>query len=100
MANLRQKTYGIFIRPYIEYGGDRLIQRGGAMVKHPCRGNATCQPYATLLGGEPYMLNFVSTSFVEIRIKLKELMDEIGLSMDDIIVSEIIPTNHIVTPFA
>lgn len=98
MANLRQKTWGIFIKPYMNYGGDKLVYRGGVSAQSPCRGNSACQPYEVLLGGEGYMLHKTTTSFVEVRKIVKTVMDELGYSRHDILVTEIIPINHIITP--
>lgn len=99
--NLRQKTYGVFIKPYFEYAGDRIVHRGNILTRHPCQStNSSTVVYATLLGGDAYMLNYTSTSFPKIRIRVKELMDEIGLSIDDILVTEITPVNLMVTPLS
>ena len=100
--NLRQKTYGVFIRPYFEFSGDRIIHRNPTIrIDGPCPavggGN---RPQVTLVGGEAYMLNYTSTSFTKIRERVKELMNEIGFSINDIYVAEIVPINHIITPLS
>ena len=96
--NLRQKTWGIFIRPYFQYGGDNLVHRGSVSTPSPCKGSAQCTPYVTLQGGTPYMLHETCTSFVEARRIVKRVMDELGYSKNDIVVTEIIPVDHIITP--
>jgi hypothetical protein len=94
MANLRQKTWGIFIKPYIEYSGDKLVQKGNLSVSHPCQADS----HVTVQGGEAYMLYATSTSFIELREKVKECMDELGYSKNDILIVEMITFDHIVTP--
>lgn len=99
--NLRQKTWGIFIKPYITYGGDKLVHRGAASVVNPCQSyNSNCTSYTALQGGEIYALYKQSTSFVEVRKIVKEIMDDLGYSQKDIVVTEIIPVDHIITPLA
>ena len=96
--NLRQKTWGVFIRPYIEYSGDKLVHRGQVSIQNPCQSGGSCKEYSVLKGGEAYMLYETRTSFVEVRKLVKEVMDELGYSKNDIIVTEIIPVDHIITP--
>lgn len=101
MANLRQKTYGIFIRPYVKYGGDLLVQRGELKVSSPCPNpNASCPQYSNVEGGEGWMLYKTETSFTITRERVKEVMDELGYRKEDIMVAEIIPFDHVVTPLA
>jgi len=101
MSNLRQKTYGIFIRPYVSYGGDLLVQRGDLKVLSPCQNSkADCPQYSNVQGGEAWMLYKSSTSFIVIRGIVKEVMDELGYRKDDIMVVEIIPFDHVITPLA
>ncbi|WP_129596044.1 hypothetical protein [Anaerophilus nitritogenes] len=100
MADLRQRTWGIFIKPYIEYGGDKLVQRKGVTVQSPCHYGGGCPSYSTVQGGEPYMLFDKATSFIEIKEKVKKCMDDLGYSKHDILITEIIPFDHIITPLA
>ena|GEM_PF-5774392 len=101
MFSLRQKTYGIFIRPYVEYGGDKLIQRGGLSVRHPCQTGGTIV-YTTVKDGESWILykGELLTSYTLVRERVKEIMDELGYSTKDMHITEIIPTDIIVTPLA
>lgn len=101
MYSLRQKTYGIFIRPYIEYGGDRLVQRGSLSVLSPCQNpGATCPSYATVKDGENWVLykGEYFTSFSLLKLRVKEVMDKLGYSKNDIRITEVIPLDHIITP--
>ena len=98
--NLRQKTWGVYIRPYIEYGGDKLVQRGSNLsVQSPCQDrNQNCTQYIAVKGGEVYALHKTTTSFVELRRMVRETMDELGYSINDIVVTEIIPISNLITP--
>lgn len=101
MSNLRQKTYGVFIKPYISYGGDLLVQQGDLKVQSPCQNsNVSCTQYSNVQGGKAWMLYKSSTSFTIIREIVKGIMDDLGYRKDDIMVTEIIPFDHIVTPLA
>jgi len=106
MRSLRQKTYGLFVRPYINYGGDRIVIRTGASVLHPCQpSGATCPAYAPLQGGAGatvWMLykNQTYTSFALLREAIKELQEELGYMRGDYYVAEVIPTDNIVTPLS
>lgn len=99
MYSLRQKTYGIFIRPYIDYGGDKLVQRGNTYVVSPCQ-RTECTIYTAVKDGESWMLykGEYLTSFSLVRKRVKEIMDNLGYSKNDILVTEVIPFDHIVTP--
>lgn len=101
MYSLRQKTYGIFIRPYIQYGGDRLVQRGTLSVPSPCQNRqAECTAYVTVKDGENWVLykGEYFTSFSLLKLRTKEVMDTLGYSKNDIRITEIIPLDHIITP--
>ena len=103
MRSLRQKTYGVFIRPYIDYGGDRVVWNGNVMILHPCQqSGAQCPSYVAAKDGSPWMLykDKYLTSFALVRETVKELMDEKGYSKNDIRVTEIVPIDNIVTPLS
>jgi hypothetical protein len=101
LYSLRQKTYGIFIRPYVEFNGDRLIQRGNLYVRTPCQPcDYECPSYSSVKDGQGWILyqDEYHTSFPIIREKIKEIMDTLGYSKKDILVTEVIPIDTIVTP--
>lgn len=100
MYSLRQKTYGIFIRPYIDFGGDKLVQRGKTYVVGPCQQRNEPTSYMAVKDGEAWMLykGEYLTSFSLVRKRVKEIMDNLGYSKNDILVTEVIPFDHIVTP--
>jgi hypothetical protein len=105
MYSLRQKTYGIFIRPYVEFGGDNLVQRGSLYVVTPCQpNNANCVSYTAVKGGQGWVLyddaknGMYHTSFAIIREIIKDIMDTLGYSKNDILVTEVSPIDTIVTP--
>lgn len=101
MYSLRQKTYGVFIRPYIEFGGDRLIERGKLSAASPCvNTSSSCPQYIQVKDGENWVLykGEYITSYALVRERVKEIMDNLGYSKNDIIVSEVIPLDHIITP--
>jgi len=103
MRSLRQKTYGVFIRPYIDYGGDRITWRGNVMILHPCQqSTAQCPSYVAAKDGSAWMLykNEYLTSFALVRERVKEIMDDLGISRHDIHVAEVIPIDNIVTPLS
>ncbi len=102
MYKLRQRTWGVYIRPYVEFGGDNIVQRGKVFVPSPCPGDSDCIPYIQVKDGEPWILykGKYLTSFILVRELVKEIMDELGYSINDIVVNEVIPVDHIVTPLA
>jgi hypothetical protein len=103
MYSLRQKTYGVFIRPYIMFGGEVLPRRGNLYTVNPCQpSGASCTAYSNALGGEAWMLykGEYLTSFAIVRERVKEIMDELGYSKNDIHVCEVVPIDNIVTPLA
>lgn len=103
MHSLRQKTWGVFIRPYVSYGGDRIVQRGALYVTSPCQlTNLSYTQYTAVKDGQGWMLykGEYLTSFPMVRERVKEIMDELGYSKNDIHVCEIVPIDNIVTPLA
>ena len=92
--NLRQITWGIFVRPYVMYQDRPHAATGALKTTALCSGGDT-----TAQGGEPWMLNKMTTSFPEVREIVKELMD-MGILHEDIKVTQIIPTDFVITPLA
>lgn len=98
---LRQKTFGIFIKPYITIGSETAGKEQNVTSTEKIRGGVPGVPGDhTFLGGSPWMLYRTTTSFVEARKIVKYVMDEIGHDQDEIMVTEIIPTDHIITPLS
>ena len=114
MPDLRQKTWAVMIRPYSEFGGDYLVHRGNVMRVAACQDKTTNETeYDSLKGGEggesecwmkyesptPEYANPI-TSFAIAREVVKEVMDTLGYSINDIMLTEVIPKDHYVTPLA
>lgn len=105
---LRQKTWGVFIRPYMTYAGEILPQRGTVSIVDPCQNSGGSTKYTTLNGGESYMLYNSKneahknpiTSFEVAKAVVKEVMDDLGYSINDIILTEIVPKDHMILPIA
>lgn len=100
MYSLRQKTWGIFIKPYIEFQGDKLVQRGNLSVLAPCQNSNVCPSYTSVKDGEAWVLykGEYLTSFSLVRKRVKEIMDDLGYSKHDILITEVTPFDHVVTP--
>lgn len=103
MYSLRQKSYGIFIRPYINFSGDFLVKREEFFVPSPCQKTGECKKYSQIDGngeGSVWILyeNKYYTSFSEMKEKVKFIMDELGYTKNDMKISEIIPLDTIITP--
>lgn len=92
--NLRQRTWGVFVRPYVMYKERPHTATGTLKTTAPCTGGDT-----PAQGGEAWMLNKITTSFPEVREFVKDLM-ETGILHEDIMVTEIIPTDYVITPLA
>lgn len=92
--NLRQRTWGVFVKPYVIYQDKPYVKNDPLKTTGVCNGGET-----TALGGEPWMLNEVTTSFPRVREIVRELM-ETGMLHEDIMVTEIIPTDYVITPLA
>lgn len=114
MPDLRQKTWAVMIRPYSHYSGDMLVHRGPVLRTGACQNpNNDCTEYDALKGGEggeaecwmkyesptPEYANPI-TSFAIAREVVKEVMDDLGYSIHDIMLTEVIPKDHYVTPLA
>lgn len=95
-SGLRQKMWGVFIRPYQTLKGENIAYRDPLYV----RSLQVAAGYTEALGGEGWMLYRKSTSFVLVREIVKQVMDDLGFSKNDILVTEIVPTDHVVTPLA
>lgn len=93
---LRQKTWGVFIKPYLERAGENVVIRGSLYCNDPF----TAAGFTAAKGGVGWMLHQTATSFAETRDIVKTVMDDLGYSKNDILVTEIIPVDHIVTPLA
>lgn len=91
--SIRQKTWGVFIKPYTDFKGDMYVHNGSVSFPSPSSGS-----YVAALGGEPFMLYKTASSFAELRDIIKEVFDELG--QNKIKVCEIIPTDYIVTPLS
>lgn len=92
--NLRQRTWGVFVRPYVMYQERPHTVSGSLKTTALCSGGET-----TAQGGTAWMLNKVTTSFPQVREIVKGLMDN-GTLHEDIMVTEIIPTDFVITPLA
>lgn len=98
--NLRQKTYGVFTKPYSMAHNVRVINQGTvSRVPNPATPTSPTSS-VVMRDGEPWMLNYTSTSFTKIRARVKELIGGSEFSLDDIIVTELISVNILVTPLA
>lgn len=100
MPNLRQVTWRVLTKPFSEFNGDKHVYRGNVSFpspSQPCSSNCTSYLSAT---GEAWILFKETTSFVEVREAIKELMDVYGISRNDIFIAQVIPTDHIITPIA
>lgn len=95
--NLRQKTWGVFVRPYQLFSGVNHVSKGAVYVPTLGVGGSG---YTTALGGESWMLNATATSFTEIRAAVKKVMDELGIPKGDILITEIVPFDHVITPLS
>lgn len=92
--SIRQKAWGVFVKPYSELKGDKYINREGVMFTNPTGGGT----YIAAQGGEPYMLYKTTTSFAELRKIVKEALDVLEQNRNLIKVCEIIPIDYLVTP--
>ena len=92
--NLRQVTWGVFVHPYVMYQDKPYSKTDPLKTTGVCNGGET-----TALGGEAWMLNEVTTSFPKVREIVRGLM-EMGMLHEDIMVTEIIPTDYVITPLA
>lgn len=97
---LRQKTFGIFIKPYKEVGSEANGNLQNMTCGESIQGLIPYVGMAYVSGGSPWMLYRTTTSFVEARKIVKYVMDEIGHDQDEIMVTEIIPTDHVITPLS
>lgn len=94
---IRQKTYAIFIKPYVSYNGDRIIHRGSVYIRTP--GSNNQNDYTTVQKGETWMLyeNNI-TSLTIAQQKIKTLMDTLGYPKADIKITEVLPLDFLITP--
>lgn len=101
MANeLRQRTWKVMSKPFAEFNGDNYVHRGNVSFPSPCQPcGGSCPSYLSPKG-EAWIEFKTTTSFVEVREAVKELMDNYGISRKDILVTEVIPVDHIITPIA
>lgn len=98
--NLRQRTWKVMTKPFSEFNGDKIVYRQNISFPSPipnCGGG--CPNYLTAQG-EAWVQFKETTSFIEVREAVKELMDVYGISRNDILVTEAIPIDHIITPIA
>lgn len=94
---IRQKTYDIFIRPYtiVDQGAEDkgiAVHKGSVLINSKS-GQITAQ------GGECWMLykgNITSLSIAQKEIK--KLMDTLGVTRENIKLSEVIPLDYVITP--
>lgn len=96
--DLRQKTWGIFLNIYEE---DRRIDEYYPIRTKEFRfQDSACNGrYVNMhVLGKLCILQETTTSFVYLRERIKYYMDKFGYSKDDIIVGEILPMDHKVTP--
>ena len=101
--NLRQKQWGVFIKPYTTESGRALPYDGEPYRVSSCqRSSSSCTDYTKLEGGAAYMLyksknnDNPTSSYVIAKEIVKEVMDDLGYSKNDIIVTEITPTDYLV----
>lgn len=96
--DLRQKTWGIFLNIYEE---DRRTDEYYPIRTKEFRfqdSNCNNRYVDIHVLGKLCVLQETTTSFVYLRERIKYYMDTFGYSKDDIIVGEILPMDHKVTP--
>lgn len=96
--DLRQKTWGIFLNIYEE--DRRTNEYYPIHTKEFTFEDSSCDRRTIKLHvlGKLCILQETTTSFVYLRERIKYYMDKFGYSKDDIIVGEILPMDHKVTP--
>lgn len=99
---IRQKTYEIFIRPYLKYKDNILIYKEKVYIQTQdlsgISGGAF-KEYTVAQGGESWLLykdNITSLSIAQQEVK--KLMDTLGYPREAIKLRETIPLDYIIAP--
>ena len=94
-----QKEWVVLTKAYSNFK-DAPIVASNVMASSPCPPcNSPCPSYLPVVNGDKAWTEYKrSTSFVEIRKAIRELLYNVGLKRDDIQVVELVNHDYIITP--
>lgn len=97
-ARLNQKTWQVLTRPYI-------MHQDSPVIKKEIRARSACHTYDDGLystnvvrGDDAWTVYKETTSFLEVKAAVREILYDVGLKKEHIQVIELVDHDYIITP--
>lgn len=98
-ARLIQKKWQVLTKTYMNYSGSAVIASTVSALSPcpPCGGS--CPSYLSIVNGDKAWTVYAeSTSFLEIKDYVRDLLYTVGLKKEHIKVVEVVDHDYIITP--